>query len=115
GFLANRTPTAKRPSDERSFQIKYGSKADNSLHAIWQDPYGLYTTLLLGIDVSEGFFIGVDPEMHNPTRLFIRFEFKDGHVAGIQKDGWHVWDRRKAGSNKETSEVIVGGTRRNFL
>src|SRR5262245_58807156 len=42
-FLATRTPTKNRPADERSFQIKYGSKADyytDNLHQIWQDPLG---------------------------------------------------------------------------
>jgi hypothetical protein len=32
-FLATRTPTRHRPADERSFQIKYGSKADY----VWRD------------------------------------------------------------------------------
>lgn len=36
-FLATRTPTKHRPSDERSFQIKYGSKETNNLHQLWQD------------------------------------------------------------------------------
>src|SRR5687768_16580242 len=40
-FLATRTPTKNRPSDEQSFQIKYGSKssyADNNSHDLWHDP-----------------------------------------------------------------------------
>src|SRR6185369_2946954 len=43
-FLATRTPTKNRPADERSFQIKYGSKQnyfDDNNHEIWQDPLGL--------------------------------------------------------------------------
>lgn len=50
-FLATRTVTRNRPADERSFQIKYGSKSANNSHAIWQDPWGLYTTLMVGIDL----------------------------------------------------------------
>ncbi len=74
-FLATRTPTKNRPTDERSFQIKYGNLDDfrnaNS-HELWQDPLGLFTTLLIGIDTKEGFFVAADPEMHNPTKFFIR-------------------------------------------
>ena len=75
-FLATRTPTKNRPADERSFQIKYGSKTDE-LHNLWVDPLGLYTTLLLGIDPKAGFFVAADPAAHNPTKFFIRLEFKD--------------------------------------
>src|SRR6185312_6800287 len=68
-FLATRTPTTNRPQDERSFQVKYGSKLKNNSHRIWQDPFGLYTTLFLGISPERGYFVAVDPEMHNPTKF----------------------------------------------
>jgi len=48
-FLANSKPTKNRPPDEHRFQLKYGSK-DDRLHELWQDPFGLYTTLLVGIN-----------------------------------------------------------------
>lgn len=71
-FLSTSRLTKNRPTDERSFQIKYGAKeldADGIpvLHPIWQDPFGLYTTLLIGIDLEQGYFVSLDPEMHNPT------------------------------------------------
>ena len=52
-FLATRTPTRNRPENERSFQVKYGSKSDyaeSNEHQLWQDPLALMTTLLIGID-----------------------------------------------------------------
>jgi len=115
-FLITRTPTLNRPSDERSFQIKYGSKKDNSDHNIWQDPAGLYTTLFLGIDPVEGFFVGIDPELHNPTKLFIRFEFKDEHAEAVKSNGWHVWERQKRTFGFEDPvEVVIGGVKDSFL
>ena len=47
-FLATRTLTKNRPEDERSFQLKYGSKESygENLHELWQDPMGMFTTLL---------------------------------------------------------------------
>lgn len=115
-FLATRTPTAKRPPDERSFQIKYGSKVHGELLDVWQDPFGLYTTLFLGIDTKERFFVGVDPAMHSPTKLFIRFEFKDEHADEIRANGWHAWERQKRTQGlEEPIEIVVGGTARSFL
>src|SRR4051812_18145092 len=72
-FTANSTRTRNRPEDEHRFQMQYGSERDNGggrLHELWQDPYGLYTTLLIGIDVERGIFVGADPMLHNPTKLF---------------------------------------------
>lgn len=117
-FLATRTPTRRRPEDERSFQIKYGEKgrSDQNQHILWQDPLGLFTTLLIGIDPDEGFFVAADPERHNPTKFFIRVEFKDHHVDQISKDGWHAWERvRRSGPMAEPVEVMIGGTKDHFL
>lgn len=114
-FLATRTPTPKRPQDERSFQIKYGSKAGNATHALWMDRLGLYTTLLIGIDPDEGFFVAADPAIHNPTRLFIRLEFKDDHAERIRSRGWYAWERVKRGGHSEPIEVLVGGRKDRFL
>ena len=116
-FLATRTPTRNRPSDERSFQIKYGSKREGKGHPLWIDPFGLFITLLIGIDPKENFFVAADPAAHNPTKFFIRLEFKDVHAAAIRSKGWHAWERgrRANGGSDEMTEVLVGGTRNRFL
>ncbi len=120
-FLATRTPTLNRPTDERSFQIKYGPD-DKELHTLWQDPLGLYTTLLVGIDPDEGFVVAADPEVHNPTRFYIRLEFKDRHAEAIKADSWHVWERQSKGPRHLLVserlfgfETLVGATRETFL
>lgn len=66
-FLATRTPTANRPADERTFQVKYGSKLGKNFHKIWKDPFGLYTTIFLGIAPEERYFVAVDPQVHKPA------------------------------------------------
>jgi hypothetical protein len=117
-FLANKTLTKNRPADERSFQIKYGSKSDNdaeNLHVIWQDPMRLFTTLFIGIDVEEGFFVAADPERHNPTRFFIRLEFKDAHAEQTRQRGWHAWTRGRGAGEDDGAEVLVGGSRDRFF
>ena len=119
-FLSTRTPTRNRPNDERSFQIKYGSKEsyhDNNVHDLWQDPLGMFTTLLIGIDPDEGFCISADPVIHNPTKFFIRLEFKDEHAEAIADRGWLAWERVKRSTPADAPriEVLVGATRERFL
>lgn len=115
-FFANSRLTRNRPRDEHRFQIKYGSK-DGQFHELWQDPYGLYTTLLVGIDPQLGFFVGADPVLHSPTRFFISLEFKHEHVTEILRKGWHAWERdhRRRDGRDEPVEALIGGTQRSFL
>lgn len=114
-FFAGSRLTRNRPTDEHRFQVKYGPD-DKQLHALWQDPFGLYTTLFLGIDPERGLFVGVDPVLHSPTRFFISIEYKDEHVERIQRDGWVAWERAKRGAAlDEPTEILVGGVPENFL
>lgn len=119
-FLATRTPTRNRPTDERSFQIKYGSKESyqhENTHELWQDPLGMFTTLLVGIDPESGFCVSADPIVHNPTKFFIRLEFKDEHADAIATHGWFAWERVKRITplNAPRVETLVGATRERFL
>lgn len=119
-FLATRTPTKNRPSDERSFQIKYGGKEsyqDNNSHELWQDPLGMFTTLLVGIDLENGFCVSADPIVHSPTKFFIRVEFKDEHAEAIRTRGWHAWERAKRTTPIDAPrvETLIGATKAKFL
>ncbi|MGE0426033.1 MAG: hypothetical protein AB7O88_27480 [Reyranellaceae bacterium] len=119
-FLATRTPTKNRPDDERSFQIKYGSKedyADDNLHELWRDPMGMFTTMLIGIDPTQGICVSADPVIHNPTKFFIRLEFKDEDADSIATRGWHAWQRikRRAPVGGFRVETVVGATKPRFL
>jgi hypothetical protein len=119
-FLATRTPTKNRPRDERSFQIKYGSKeryAAGNSHDLWQDPLGMFTTLLVGIDPDEEFCVSADPIVHSPTKFFIRVEFKDEHAESTRKKGWYAWQRIKRTTPADALrvETLVGATKDNLL
>lgn len=113
-FLANSRETRNRPADEHRFQLKYGSK-DGALHPLWQDPFSLYATLLLGIDPDRGIFVGYDPVLHSPTKFFISLEFKREHVSAILKDGWTWWERDRKKQSEDPVEVVVGGGHADFL
>lgn len=118
-FLANRKVTKNRPKDERRFQIKYGSDK-SGIHELWQDPLGLYTTLLVGIDPQDGIFIGADPIQNSPTRFFKSIEFKDDHADGVKAAGWMAWERHVRFSSRRPEEsdryeVLVGGRQDEIL
>jgi len=112
-FTANQVLTPNRPVDEHRFQVKYGSDSKR-LHELWQDPFGLYTTILVGINVERGFFVGADPVLNSPTRFFISKEFKEQHAKQIENAGWHAWERERV-SSEHPIEVLVGGRRENML
>jgi len=119
-FTATRTPTRNRPADERSFQIKYGSKesyADNNLHELWRDPAGMFTTMLIGIDAKEGICVSADPVVHSPTKFFIRLEFKDEDAELAKARGWHAWQRIKQRAQLDAVrvETLIGATKSRFL
>lgn len=117
-FLANTKETRNRPADEHRFQIKYGGDL-SGLHEIWQDPYGLYVTLLVGINPEEGFFIAADPVLRNPTRFSVSVEFKDEQVEEILEKKWVAWERERRPGKKVLDEplfeVLIGGTSDQFL
>jgi hypothetical protein len=119
-FLVTRTPTTNRPEDERSFQIKYESKddyRDANSHELWQDPLGMFTTVLLGIDPERGFCISADPIVHSLTKFFIRVEFKDENAEEIARRGWLAWERAKRATPPDAPrvETLVGARRERFL
>lgn len=115
-FLANSRATRNRPADEHRFQVKYGPKT-GELHELWQDPFGLYTTLFVGINPERGFFVAANPVLHCPTRFFISIEFKEQQVQTILEHGWHSWERQKRSKDglEEPAEVMVGGVPDQFL
>jgi len=117
-FFANNKKIRNRPADEHRFQIKYGGDL-SGYHEIWQDPYGLYVTLLVGINPEAGFFVAADPVIRNPTRFSVSVEFKDDQASEILRDKWVAWERERRPGKKTLDEplfeALVGGTQDQFL
>lgn len=117
-FLANNKKIKNRPRDEHRFQIKYGGDL-SGLHEIWHDPYGLYVTLLVGINPKRRFFVAADPVLRSPTRFSVSVEFKDRQVREILDRKWVAWERErrpgKRAADDPLFEVLIGGTQDQFL
>jgi hypothetical protein len=105
-FRSTSRVTRNRPADEARFQMKYGPRTDE-LHPIFNDPYNLYTTMLVGVDLELGVIISADPVIHNPTRFYISIEYKNADAALSLKKGWHAWERAKR-DHEDPIEVLVG-------
>ena len=104
-FRSTSRITRNRPADEARFQVKYGPRTDE-LHQLFDDPYRLYTTLLIGIDLESGVMVSADPVVHNPTKN------SDADLA--LTNGWHVWERAKR-DREEPIEVLVGCSQERIL
>ena len=113
-FLASAKATRNQPGAKHRFQATYGT-GDRRLHELWQDPYGIYTTLLVGINPDLGFFVGADPVLHSPTRFPISIEFNDAAVKEIVARGWHVWERDGGVDKDRPVEILLGGTADSLL
>ncbi|UGA42688.1 hypothetical protein HU230_0031020 [Bradyrhizobium quebecense] len=57
----------------------------------------------------------MDPEIHNPTKFFIRIEFKDKNADDIKREGWIAWERSRINRQDDPVEVLVGGTKDRLL
>ena len=58
---------------------------------------------------GEGFSVSADPEAYNPTKLFIRVEFKDEHAEAIR--GRHAWEQARRTGPMAEPVVLTGGAR----
>ena len=94
-FTANRSPTSWRAADRHRFQIMYGSGSDRC-HQLYFDPRGKKTTLLFGVHLEMGLFVGVDPRMHSPTWFPRSVEFKTSDLEAARAQGWHGWERERS-------------------
>lgn len=118
-FLANTKLTAKRPTDEHRFQIKYGPELRGVLE-VSVDPHHLVTTIFLGIDLERGIFIAADPVMNSPSPMSRSVEFKKANVEEVESCGWVAWERARRPPKTKTRptaevdedtriQVMIGG------
>jgi hypothetical protein len=83
------------PPDRHRFRIMYGSGSDRC-HQIYFDPSGKKTTLLIGVHLELGLFVGVDPRMHSPTWFPRSVGFKTSDLEAARAQGWHGWERERS-------------------
>lgn len=109
-FRCNPPPIKGRPKDEHRVQIRYGAEDTwGEDHSLGIDPPGVDVTLVLGLHLEAGIFVGLDPLRYDPLPMGISIEFKDSSVQATLRDGWHVWERENfAGRRREASRAPQG-------
>jgi hypothetical protein len=94
-FTANRYGRRGALSDRHRFRIMYGGSHDRC-QQLYFDPRGKKTTLLFGVHLEMGLFVGVDPRMHSPTWFPRSVGFKTSDLEGARAQGWHGWERERS-------------------
>ncbi|MEP7307785.1 MAG: hypothetical protein ABJA98_19965 [Acidobacteriota bacterium] len=98
-FIANGFRRAGRP-DRHRFQITYGGSSDRC-HELYFDPRGQAITLMFGVHLEMGLFVGVDPTMHNPTWFPRSVELKASELEAARARGWHGWERERSDARRK--------------
>jgi hypothetical protein len=98
-FRANAYQRAEGRPVRHRFQIMYGSGSDRC-HQLYFDSRGKKTTLLFGVHLELGLFVGVDPRMHSPTWFPRSVEFKTSDLEAARAQRWHAWERERSGARR---------------
>lgn len=100
-FRITRKQTKNRPSDEARGQMRYGSKGSWARpHPVGRDIAGVDVSMILGIDLAGGLFVGLDANLWDPLPLGISFYAKDSELDEAQLTGWHVWEKVNRGGKR---------------
>jgi len=94
-FTANRYRRGGGLSDRHGFRIMYGG-GSGRCQQLYFDPRGKKTTLLFGVHLEVGLFVGVDPRMHSPTWFPRSVGFKTSDLEAARAQGWHGWERERS-------------------
>lgn len=97
-FTANAYRRAGRIDGHR-FQITYESGSDRC-HRLYFDPRGEQITLMFGMHLEMGLFVGVDPRMHSPTWFPRSVEFRTSDLEVARAQRWHGWERERSDARR---------------
>lgn len=83
-----------RAADEQRMQVRYGGEESwEQEHPLGIDVAGVDITVVLGVHLAAGIFIGLGPLLYDPLPMGISVEFKDADVRVAKRKGWTVWER----------------------
>jgi hypothetical protein len=103
-FRMTRNAIKNRPGDEVRGQIRYGAEESWLRdHPVWRDTAGVDVTLILGVDLADGVFVGLDATLWDPLPMGISFYAKAVEIEEAQQMGWHVWERVNRGGSKRAA------------
>ncbi len=109
-FRAGHRVIRNRPADEHRIQLRYGAEETwGGDHGLGRDVAGVDVTVVLGVHLSAGIMVGLDPIAYDPLPMGISVEFKDSEVAAAQGSTWHAWAREnRAGPRRGSPRAREG-------
>ena len=101
-FRVTRNVIKNRPADEVRGQLRYGSERSwTRPHPVGRDVAGVDVSMILGIDLEAGLFVGLDANLWDPLPMGISFYAKDAELDQAMHSGWHVWEKvNRAGTRR---------------
>jgi hypothetical protein len=99
-FRASRYRRDGEPLDRHGFQIGHGHGSDRC-HQLYFDAHGKKTTLLFGVHLEMGLFVGVDPRMHSPTWFPRSVAFNTSDLEAARAQRWHGWERERSDARRK--------------
>lgn len=103
-FRVTHVATQNRPTDEVRGQLRYGAEDSwQREHPVGRDVAGVDVTMILGIDLEAGVFIGLDATLWDPLPMGISFYAKEAEVNDAKRFGWHVWEKVNRGGSKRAA------------
>lgn len=113
-FRATNRPIKNRPPDEHRAQIRLSDPARTreESNVIARDVAGVDVTLVLIVDPEVGIIIGLVPLVYDDLPMGISVDYCDRNVAGLNDQGWAVWERDKTTGSCRSRivelETVVG-------
>jgi hypothetical protein len=102
-FRVTRNKIRNRPADEVRGQLRYGSEDSwKREHPLGRDIAGVDVTMILGVDLDDEIFLGLDAKLWDPLPMGISFYAKEPEIQEAKRTGWHVWEKINRGGTKRT-------------
>jgi hypothetical protein len=122
-FRITRNTIRNRPADEVRGQLRYGSEDSwERPHPVAKDIAGVDVSLVVGIDLEDEVFVGLDARLWDPLPMGISFYAKAAEIELAQEQSWRVWEkvnrsgtRRRAPRSPSSLETVVAFQPHRFI
>lgn len=122
-FRITRNTIRNRPADEVRGQLRYGSEESwERPHPVGKDIAGVDVSLVVGIDLADEVFVGLDARLWDPLPMGISFYAKAAEIEIAREQSWHVWEkvnrggtRRQAPRSPSSLETVVAFQPHRFI
>jgi hypothetical protein len=102
-FRVTRNKIRNRPANEVRGQLRYGSEASwKRAHPVGRDIAGVDVTMIVGIDLDDEIFLGLDATLWDPLPMGISFYAKEPEIEEAKRTGWHVWEKANRSGTMRT-------------